>query len=122
MAVKEFKAAKKSYKKTPAQRVRLAISVAVVVLFAATLFGCIIPNFGDADDYSEQIAQIEMKTAALEAESQEISDSLGNEMELFEKIAREEYEKYKPIQDKTYRSDYDKLLEQEIQRIEGKKQ
>ena len=36
-------------------------------------------------------------------------------------IARDEYKKYKPIQDKTYRSDYDKMLEQEIQRIEGKK-
>ena len=106
VAVKEFKAAKKSYKKTPAQRVRLAISVAVVVLFAATLFGCIIPNFGDADDYGEQIAQLEMKTAALEAESQEISDSLGNEMELFEKIAREEYGYCKPGEKVFYGSSF----------------
>lgn len=37
------------------------------------------------------------------------------------KIARKEYEKFKPIQDKTYRSDYDKMLEQEIKRIEGQK-
>ena len=37
------------------------------------------------------------------------------------KIARKEYEKFKPIQDKTYRSDYDKMLEQEIKRLKGQK-
>lgn len=34
------------------------------------------------------------------------------------KIAKKEYEKYQPIQDKTYQSDFDIILEQEIKRIE----
>ena len=106
MAIKEFKAAKRGYKKTPAQRVRLAISVAVVVLLATTVFGCIISNFDDVDDYAEQIAQIKRETAALEAESQEISDSLGDEMELFEKIAREDYGYCKPGEKVFYGSSF----------------
>ena len=40
--------AKKGYKKTPAQRVHIAVLVAVVALFAVTLFGCIIPNYSAA--------------------------------------------------------------------------
>lgn len=37
------------------------------------------------------------------------------------KIARNEYKKFKPIQDRNYRSDYDKMLEQEIKRLKGEK-
>lgn len=106
MAVKEFKAAKKGYKKTPAQRVHIAIVIAAVALFAVTLFGCIMPNYSAAAEYEEQIEQLEMKKAALEAESEEISDSLGNEMELFEKIAREDYGYCKPGEKVFYGSSF----------------
>lgn len=106
MAVREFKTPKKSRKKTPAQRVHIAIAVAVVALFAVTLFGVIMPNYSAAAEYDEQITQLEAKKAALEAESEEISDSLGNEMELFEKIAREDYGYCKPGEKVFYGSSF----------------
>ena len=106
MAVKEFKAAKKSRRKTASQRVHLAIVIAVFSLFAVTFFGCIMPNYSAAAEYDEQIAQLEAKKAALEAESEEISDSLENEMELFEKIAREDYGYCKPGEKVFYSSSF----------------
>lgn len=106
MAVKEFKSAKKSHKKIASRRIRLAVVFAVVALFAVTLFGCILPNYSAAAEYEEQINQLEVKKAALEAESEEISDSLENEMLLYEKIAREDYGYCKPGEKVFYRSSF----------------
>ncbi len=107
MAVKEFKAEKRSHRKTATRRVHIAIAFAVVALFAVTFFGCILPNYSAAAEYDEQIEQLEMKKAALEAESEEISDSLENETELFEKIAREDYGYCKPGEKVFYSSSFD---------------
>ena len=106
MAVREFKTAKKSYKNTPAQRIRVAIIVAVVAVFAATIFGCILPNYTAAADYEEQIAQLEREKAAVDADNEEISYSLDNEMELFEKIAREDRGYCKPGEKVFYGSSF----------------
>lgn len=106
MAVKEFKSAKKSHKKIASRRIHLAVVFAVVALFAVTLFGCILPNYSAAAEYEEQINQLEVKKAALEAESEEISDSLENEMLLYEKIAREDYGYCKPGEKVFYRSSF----------------
>ncbi len=106
MAVKEFKANKRSYKQTASRRVHLAVVFAVIGLFAITLFGCVLPNYSAAADYEEQIRQIEDKKTALEAESEEISGSLENEMMLYEKIAREDYGYCKPGEKVFYRSSF----------------
>ena len=106
MAVKEFKTAKKSRKKTPTQRVHIAIAVAVFAVFAVTLFGVIMPNYTTADKYKEQIAQIEAQKIALDNESKEISDSLENKEVLFEKIAREDYGYCKPGEKVFYSSSF----------------
>lgn len=106
MAVKDFKSAKRGRKKTASQRVHIAIVVAVVALFGVTLFGCILPNYSAAANYEEQVAQLEMEKAALDTESEKISDSLENEMELFEKIAREDYGYCKPGEKVFYGSSF----------------
>ena len=106
MAVKEFKAAKRSHKKTASRRVHFVIVFAVFALFAVTFFGCILPNYSAAAEYEEQIRQLEVKKAALEAESEEISDSLEDEMMLYEKIAREDYGYCKPGEKVFYKSSF----------------
>ena len=106
MAVKEFKVVKGTRKKTPAHRVHIAIAVAVIAVFAVTLFGVIMPNYSAADKYKEQIAQIEAQKAALDNESKEISDSLENKEMLFEKIAREDYGFCKPGEKVFYSSSF----------------
>ncbi len=107
MAVREFKAAKKGLKKTPAQRVHIAFAVAVVALFVVMLFGCIMPNYSAAAEYDRQVEQLEIKKVELEAESNEIIDSLENKDMLFEKIAREDYGYCKPGEKVFYSSSFD---------------
>ena len=106
MAIKDFESAKKSYKKAKPHKVHILIFLAVAVLFSVTLFGCILPNYASAAKYEDQIQQLNNQMAALDAESEEISDSLDNKENLFEKIAREDYGYCKPGEKVFYSSSF----------------
>lgn len=106
VAVKDFASAKKSRKKFRPSKVHILIAVAVVALFSVTLFGCILPNYASAAEYEEQTSQLKNEMAALDAESEKISDSLSDKEALFEKIAREEYGYCKPGEKVFYSSSF----------------
>ena len=109
MAVKDFNEAKKQQKKAEKRKphkVQIAVVVLAVFAIGMAVFGVIIPNYVAAAQYNEESARIENRISELNSESSEITDSLKNTDELFNKIAREEYGYCKPGEKVFYSSSF----------------
>ncbi len=109
MAVKDFNEAKKQQKmaeRRKPHKVQVAILLVAVFAIGMAVFGVIIPNYVAAAQYNEELARIEDRISELNSESSEITDSLKNTDELFNKIAREEYGYCKPGEKVFYSSSF----------------
>ncbi|MBQ8503645.1 MAG: septum formation initiator family protein [Clostridia bacterium] len=109
MAVKDFNEAKKQHKKVKKfkpHKVQIAMFIFAVFAIGIAVVGVIIPNYVAAAQYSEEASKIESQITALSEESAEITKSLDNKDELYEKIAREEYGYCKPGEKVYYNSSF----------------
>lgn len=109
MAVKDFNEAKKQQKKQKKfklHKFHILLCVATVFVVCVAVVACIIPNYVAASNYDEETAKIKIQIAELKKESEDISKSLENKEELYEKIAREEYGYCKPGEKVFYSSSF----------------
>ncbi len=93
-------------KKISISKTHIALAVLAVMIIGISVFGFILPNYVAAAQFNEDAAKIEEQISEMQEENEDISKSLKNKDELYEKIAREEYGYCKPGEKVYYNSSF----------------